>query len=271
MKLRLLLVIPFVLAAALIGLDRWTAGGAAQAWVLHGEIETVKLLAIIGSLAAATAFERGDYLRRAWLLSAWCYILLFSRDMLLGAWTPWAPGPRLFGLPTELFESALVFTGNFVGVWSVLLLARAWTVAGLGDADSVARRRVLFFSALAVAVVVVGTNVHMDLKALMGGNLNALVSLASDIGDVVSLALIAPVLLTALAMRGGLLLWPWAFLTASMVGWLFYDASATFGHMVRGGASLKLTGEIFRSFACSFSFVAGIAQRMVLGNRDRHE
>ena len=268
MKLRLLLVWPFVLAAALLVLVKLTAGTPSYGWSMHVEIEILKALALVGCWVAAFAFDRGDYLRRAWFLSGLCYALLLVRDVALGAWTPWAPGPRIAGVPTEVVESVLVFVANVCAVWGTLLLARAWQVAGLGEADSVGRRRALLGLALVVALVVVGSNVHTDVMALLGGNLNALVILASDVGDVVSLALIAPVLLTALAMRGGLLLWPWALITASMVGWLFYDASTSVGHMVRGSESLLVTGEVFRSFACSFGFVAGLAQRLVL-QRDR--
>ena len=35
---------------------------------------------------------------------------------------------------------------------------------------------------------------------------------------------------TAIALRGGLLRWPWALFTASMLSWLFYDAASTLGH-----------------------------------------
>jgi hypothetical protein len=264
MKLRLLLVWPFLLAAALLVLVRLTANTPEYGWAMRVEIELLKALALIGCWAAAAAFERGDYLRRAWFLSGLCYFLLLVRDVAIGAWTPWAPGPYLFGVRTEIVESVLVFVANFVAVWGTVMLARAWQVAGLGEADSALRRRALFIVAFVIALVVVGSNVHTDVMALMGGNLNALVILASDVGDVVSLALIAPVLLTALALRGGLLLWPWALITVSMVGWLFYDASTSVGHVLRGNESLRVTGEIFRSFACSFGFIAGLAQRFVL-------
>jgi len=33
-----------------------------------------------------------------------------------------------------------------------------------------------------------------------------------------------PVLVTAIAMRGGLLVWPWTLLTVSSIAWLFFDA-----------------------------------------------
>jgi hypothetical protein len=263
MKLRALAALPFVLAAGLIVMVRLTAGTTAQALAMRLEVETVKTMALIGCVVAATAFERGDYLRRAWLLSGSCYAFLLLRDLTLGHWLPWAPGPTLLGVPTEAVESSLVFVGNVGAVLGTLMLARAWQVAGLEGADSPGRRRTLFIVALVLAIVIVGQNLRIDIKALAAGHLSSLVMLASDLGDTVSLALIAPVLLTALALRGGLLLWPWALLTASLLGWLFYDAATIVG--LGETQTLRLTGEIFRTLACAFAFSAGVAQRIGLG------
>jgi hypothetical protein len=265
MKLRLLAALPFVLTAALVVLVRLTPSGHEEL-VMRLEVETVKTLALIGCVVAAFSFQRGEYMRRAWLLSGACYAFLLLRDMTLGQWTPWAPGPKLLGLPTELLESTLVFIGNVGAVWGTLMLARAWQVAGMSDVDSPGRRRALFGVALVIAIVVVGSNVRIDMLALAKGNVSSLVMLVSDVGDVVSLALIAPVLLTAAALRGGLLLWPWALLTASLLGWLFYDAATAVGF---ASHTLLLTGEIFRTLACVFAFSAGVAQRIVLGENAR--
>jgi hypothetical protein len=259
LKLRLLAVFPFLAAGGVVVLWQATNGGRMP---MRIEVETVKLLGLLGCWSAAFAFDRGEYMRRAWLAEGACYFFLVVRDVTLGAWTPWAPGPRLLGVPTEVYESALVLVANINAVVGSLMLARAWSVAGLGDADDRGRRRMLTLVAAVIAIVVVGTNMLTDLRSLRGGNLEAGVMIASDVGDVIGMALIAPVLLTALAMRGGLLVWPWALLTASMLGWLFYDATTTVGHVVRGGNSLRLTGEVFRALACTFSFSAGLAQRI---------
>jgi hypothetical protein len=262
MKLRLLAALPFVLTAALVVMVRMTAGMPVQPLAMRIEVEILKTLALIGCVVAAFSFERGEYMRRAWLLSGGCYAFLLLRDLTVGQWTPWAPGPKVLGVPTELVESALVIVANVGAVWGTLMLARAWQVAGLSEVDSRWRRRALFIVALIIAIVVVGSNVRIDLMALAKGNVSSLVMLVSDVGDVASLALIAPVLLTALALRGGLLLWPWALLTASLLGWLFYDAATVVGF---ASHTLLLTGEIFRTLACAFAFSAGLAQRIVLG------
>ena len=86
----------------------------------------------------------------------------------------------------------------------------------------------------------------------------------SSAGDIFSLALIVPVLLTTLALRGGLLSWPWGLMTASQFGWLFYDATGTIRHFVHmEPATVTMWSEIFRAIACVFCLSAGIAQRAV--------
>jgi len=96
------------------------------------------------------------------------------------------------------------------------------------------------------------------------GEVRAIVYVVSSIGDVFSLALIAPVLLTTMALRGGLLRWPWGLMTASQFGWLFYDATGTMRHFVHmAPATVTMWSEIFRAIACTFCLSAGIAQRAV--------
>jgi hypothetical protein len=84
------------------------------------------------------------------------------------------------------------------------------------------------------------------------------------VGDIFSLALIVPVLLTTLALRGGLLSWPWGLMTASQFGWLLYDASATLRlFVVIEPATATMWSEMFRALACTYCFAAGLAQRAV--------
>jgi hypothetical protein len=74
-----------------------------------------------------------------------------------------------------------------------------------------------------------------------------------------------PVLRAALVLGGGLVAWPWLLLTASLVAWLGYDATAVYG----GAAGLdhrtvRVVEEVFRSLGAAFAFAAGIAQRWVM-------
>jgi hypothetical protein len=79
---------------------------------------------------------------------------------------------------------------------------------------------IAFVLAIAVAAVPVWRDIHM----IMNGQGIRIGGLASSLGDIAAITLIGPVLVTAIAMRGGLLVWPWTILTTSCVAWLCFDA-----------------------------------------------
>lgn len=145
------------------------------------------------------------------------------------------------------------------------MLARAWSVAGLDDGAARSRRRVLFLVATLLSLAVTGVPLASDARGLFAGDPASLVNVVSDLGDVVTLALVAPVLQTTLAMRGGLLGWPWGLLTLSNIAWVFYDAlssSLDLWH-VESGAML-IASEAVRVFASGAAFSAGVAQRFAV-------
>jgi hypothetical protein len=114
-------------------------------------------------------------------------------------------------------------------------------------------------------VVFAGPGVVSNAKRVADGDLVALASSASALGDMVSLCLIAPLLLTALSLRGGLIGWTWTLLTASYVAWLLYDALLVVGPWLGLGPRGVRTGsELFRALGCTFGFTAGLAQRAVV-------
>jgi hypothetical protein len=80
--------------------------------------------------------------------------------------------------------------------------------------------------------------------------------------DIVTLCLITPLLLTAVALRGGSFSWPWGLLTASRLAWLLYDASEAFGASL-GPAGFPLP-ELFRGLGENFLCAAGLAQFLVI-------
>ena len=74
-----------------------------------------------------------------------------------------------------------------------------------------------------------------------------------------------PVLLTALALRGGVLAWAWLLVAATQSSWLLYDAAGTVGfafHLEH--AHTRPFEELFRTLACTLAFVSGIAQRWAI-------
>jgi hypothetical protein len=104
-------------------------------------------------------------------------------------------------------------------------------------------------------------------KLAEGNHPSSLVSIASRGGDIFSFVLIAPLLLTTVVLRQGLLVWPWALLSASGLCWLCADFSnAAFLHL--GNDQVGPLYDVFRFPACLFVLTAGIAQRWVIDARE---
>ncbi len=260
MKYRLLAFVPLVFALVL--------GGAALAFpgsqetVLTVQAESGKLLDFIGCLAAALAFERGDYLSRAWFTYGSCSLLLVVKDAIGEGGSP----------TTGLVRGLVVLAANTLLAVGVFMLARAWSVAGLvDDPKARARRRAMFAVAALASLAVTGWPLVHDVQSLLGGRFEALVSIASDLGDAVGLALLAPLATTALALRGGVLRWPWTFITLAGVTWLAYDVSSGLIDHWHVGPGLALVGsEALRGAANLFAFSAGIAQRLAVAPDEVH-
>ena len=260
MKPRTLVWVPFVFAALFVVLAL-AAGTGALPTVVRVENETGKLLAAAGCLAAAYAFESGDYMRRAWLYSGGCLLLLLVRDVTIiqaigGTFTP--------GQLTVV-QGTLVVVANASSVIGTWLLARAWTVSGLEEAPA-GTRWALRGAGVAVSLLVTGWPLCVDASKLLAGDLAAIPWVGSDLGDTIAFALVAPVLQTALALRGGALLWPWALLTAGGFCWILYDAGWGFTELlhVEADPRARVAVEAMRALACTFVGGAGLAQRAVV-------
>ncbi len=256
MKYRWLALAPLLLVPLLF------AATAAVPSVDEGRVLTVanelgKVLGVAGALAAGLAFERGEYMSRAWLLFGLCYVLLLAAD---------STGLAAPSSATVLVAGVFVVLANALSVLSVWMLARAWNVAGFEDDDAARRRKwTVRFLALAVVVAITAWPLVSDLRRLFGGDPTAIVATGSDLGDMLTFALVAPVLQTALAMRGGLLRWPWGLMAAGSLAWLVYDVTSDAAIMmhVDHGAFL-VASESIRLLAGGWILAAGVAQRMVL-------
>ena len=226
---------------------------------LRVEIETVKILGLTGSIIAALSFDRGEHLRRAWLLNGSCYAFILLRDLLYGVWLV-----RDSGEPSQYLEAFIILVANAGAVTGVWMLSRTWKVAGIALPWAPLRREVVRWIGIVVGFAIAGPSLWFSIEGALNGQVRAIVYAVSSAGDIFSLALIVPVLLTTLALRGGLLSWPWGLMTASQFGWLFYDAMGTmrlFVHMEP--ATVTMWSEIFRALACTYCLSAGIAQRAV--------
>jgi len=253
MRYRLLAVAPLLaaLAFALVAL----AGGDAQGTVLDVENEVGKVLGLSGCVGAALAFERGDYLRRAWATYGGCYACLLLNDALR----------HVTGGELVLARGLIVLAGNASLVSGAWMLARAWNVAGLEDDEAARRqRRAIFAVAVVVAAGIGGWALWHDTQGVIAGRARALIDFASDIGDSAFLLVVAPVVQPTMALRGGLLRWPWGFLTAGGLAWAAYDTSSDVVDALHLGGWILVASEGMRALATGYVFVAGIAQRWTL-------
>jgi hypothetical protein len=261
MRFRMLALFPLVWAAAFLALNAWLEGSPAHPTFLRVEVEAVKLLTLVGSWAAAAAFDRGDYLRRAWFLIGLCMALLLLRDLTL-----FVPALEVLGQDgLLLLRGALVVAANASQIAGTWMLAQTWKVADLSLSVSRAGRRAVVAATFALAAAFGGPGVMSSGGSVLGGDLAAMSGLASSVGDTVSLLLICPLLLTALALRGGTLGRVWMLLAASYTCWLFYDAVVALGAWAGLSPFGVRTGsELFRALGCTLGFSAGLAQRFAV-------
>lgn len=259
MRYRWLAVFPILYALVFVAVAVLLGDSQTQSTFVRWQLILLRVLALIGCIAAVRAFQAGDHLRRAWLALAVTTALVLVRDLLR----------LLVAAPSgsagfEILISALGVTSNLFLLAGVWLLARSWRKASMelpgGRGGVVAA--VLVAAALAFAVAGPGAWHHF--QSVMEGDGSAVVLLASAVVDILSLCLLAPLFLTALALRGGLFAWPWALVTASIFCWLLYDASYTLAPV------LQLEGfplnDVFRGMALNYLAVAGLAQRFAVSS-----
>ena len=86
MKYRLLAFGAVAMALVVFVAQSLIGGEAARAQLFFVTVLVAKLTALGGALLAATAFKRGDYLRRAWLYVAGDYLVILAKDLLFGGY-----------------------------------------------------------------------------------------------------------------------------------------------------------------------------------------
>jgi hypothetical protein len=259
MRFRWLAVYPLVYAVVFTAIAVWLADGAdvdLPAFVTGQRILT-RILSALGCFAAVSVFEPGDRLRRAWFWLGSAAIAILLRDVLR-LFPPFAAGSG----PAEVVLTGLAILTNLALLAGIWMLARSWRMVAIempGGRPGVATIGVI---TAAVALVAAGPGALQSARAFSEGDWSSLILLVSALVDIVTLCLITPLLLTAVALRGGLFSWPWALITASQVSWLLYDAVAAFGPSP--DAMVFPLHEVFRGLAENFLAAAGLAQFFVV-------
>lgn len=258
MRTRGLALFPLLYAAVFVAVALALEGDSLGSFVLGQKI-LVRILGALGCYAALRAFERGDHLRRAWFFLLAGTLAILLRDVLR-LFPPFDPASTSAGAQVVLSGlGVLSNVGLLTGVW---LLARAWKMAAIALPGGRSGALAVVVITAVLAIVVAGPAAVKNAQAVYQGDWSALVLFVSAIVDIVSLCLVAPLLLTAVSLRGGSFFWPWALITASQLSWLLYDGAAHYGPgMLATDFPLP---DVFRGMAENFLFAAGLAQLFVV-------
>lgn len=260
MKIRLLIAIPILAAVAFLVGNLILVDTEGQLVFFRIERTLHRLAPLIGCLLAMSAFRFDDYMFKAWAFIGGCAFFLLARDYAI----------FYFGVG-DVTNVTLVILANLSNVIGYFILAKAWRVAGLEFPGSETKKLMIMSLTIGAALAVAGTAAIYSFRDLMGGDVLAIRGVASSLADLVTFCMIAPLLMTALALRGGILVWPWALITVSRIGWLCLDMSQFAGKGI--GLSdnmIGIGGDIFRSLGAFFTCSAGIAQWWVVKVRTQN-
>jgi hypothetical protein len=239
-----------------------TAGTSAPGVILAVNV-LVLLAATVGCMLATASFDQGDYLWRAWALNTLSNGVLVVDLLLFGPTSHFATRNLSHG--SGLVSALLSTIANISAVAMVVLVGRAWSVAGLDLQVSTTKRWAAFAASIVVALLIAGPGAWNDLQGALVGQGDALSGLISDLGDIATLAVLAPLVLTALALRGGSLAWPWALLAVSTLGWLLFDGIGTLAPLLHApGPQLRPLEDAFRALASLATLSAGLLQRRAI-------
>jgi len=262
MRLRWLAFYPLLFAVAFVALALLLKGDlTALTHLVMGQKIVSRVLALAGCLWAVSVFKRGDELRWAWGWLAVNTALVLTRDVLMASSLP--PAGTLTWLTPGLVVASNVVLP--IGIW---ILVRSWKHAAL---DMMGKSSwAVTLGVVLLALVVGGPAVleygrallAIDDGGLLVGNGEALPHFVSAVADTLCFCLLGQLLLAAIELRGGLLFWPWALLTACLFSWMLFDVSSALEE------SLHFQGpplhEVFRGLAENLLCAAGVAQALVI-------
>lgn len=249
--IRALLLIPFV-SGAIVAAGMLMPAATANLFY-RAALVTAALLTAVSALMTAAAFDRGQKLLVAWSALGIGYALAAIRHSMR-LWTLLLGG----GITSRPVLDTLLVLQNVLVAVALWWFIRAWQTSGLATPMSRRTQLTWIFFGIAVAIVVGGYPLIQGFQTA-GTDTVLLVSTA---GDMVGIALIVPLVMPALAMRGGLLMHTWLALAASEVAWLLYDVwVGTKGMMGLTASTATGVEQILRIIAVMFAFAATVAHR----------
>lgn len=259
MRFRWLALFPLLFAAAFCAVAWWLLGSEALAPFNYWQRILVRVLGIAGAFAAVSGFDRGDHLRRAWLWLGAGTVVILARDLLrlIPAFEPETSGPA-----AQMLVSGLGILSNLALLAGIWMLSRSWKMAAISLPGGRSGALAVAVVTAVLAVAVTAPAGLESARSFAAGDVGSLIYVVSAVVDVITLCLVAPLLLTAVSLRSGLFVWPWALITASQLSWLLYDAAAALQPgLVPAGFPLP---DVFRGLAENYLFAAGLAQLLVV-------
>jgi hypothetical protein len=208
------------------------------------------LIATAYCAVIARRFGSGDVLRTAWAANGASFFAIVVLTFL-----PWVE-PAL--APTVALATRTVLTGaaTVLGVVSIWSFARAYLVAGLEMPGTPRQRAAAVAIGTLFAAIFAGAPLVAAARRLADGDLESLAMVVSAAGDLAIAILLVPMLLAALALRGGLLVWPWSFILASNAMYLCYDAQV--------GLYPTAWVDVWVIASAALTVAAALAQRAIL-------
>jgi len=210
------------------------------------------LLAMV-AVAAALAAQRfgwwSEYVGRAWTLFFVEYSVLTISEVL-----------RRTMPDAALASEICVVLANLAGIGAYILMARSLSAAGLSYYGSPAKKYAVIALALILAVALCYSSIVAGFESLTSTEPSP-GRLVSPLADVITFVLVAPLLLTAFALRGGQMFWMFALLTTGTIGWMINQGAGTIVQYLGGGdaatRTLRMTGF---AMACFLIAAAALTQ-----------
>ena len=215
----------------------------------YNAIARTAMLALVAIAAALAAHEFGwwsEYVGRAWTLFFIEYALLTLSEVLRRA----APD-------ATLARNLAVVVANLAGIGAYVLMARWLNAAGLGTYGSRAKKVLTIAVALAIAVALCYGSIASSLQDVRT-DVSNVGGLVSPLADVITFVLVAPLLLTVIALRGGQLFWIFALLTAGTIGWMVNQGASSILSLIGGSENAIRTGRM-TGFAMACFLIAAAA------------
>lgn len=244
-------------AAVLAAADGLAAGR--DGVTLHGWVAIVEgVSSAAACLLAGRTFERGEHLRRAWLLLGASQLALagFYFGDVLGV-----PEVRLPSWYLPALTLACSAT-QLVGMW---LFAIAWLRTGLPMPGSRRTRLVAWAVILAGGALVMSSDLAQYVGKALRGDVYAGVLAASDLSDLAVLLVAVPLIQTARALAGGSLAWPFRLIAYSYVAWVLFDGiDAVAANLGVPGLAIRVGSRLLQALGCALLAAAALTHRQAI-------